>query len=181
MTTILNWHRIQCPLTRLTWRYGSIRYDWPPRPFEYPPETPHLEPTHLRGEGKFAFPESINNKYEKPFKIPPIRDLSYAGRRVIARKLWYTKVLKLGTVEEKIYELNMPKFYGWRPYVIREGVMDYDPLPKIQYMTRTCVMKEPGLPDYYNSLMSEQELDDYVKQIKGQIEDAVALEFFYKE
>ncbi|XP_016837802.1 28S ribosomal protein S30, mitochondrial [Nasonia vitripennis] len=123
-------------------------------------------------------PAVVEEKTKNPdVKYPPILDLSRAARKRREREEWHNKIKHLGTVEEKIFELNMPRYYGWKVCKIEEGTIPYDPLPFAQYVTRTHMVNEPGLPDYYDSLLTPETLDASVQQIKSQIEDAIVFEY----
>lgn len=112
--------------------------------------------------------------------FPPVVDLSAPARRRREREEWHDKVRQLGTVEEKIFELNMPMYYGWKTYEIQEDSIPYDPLPHAQYITRTHVVNEQKLPDYYNNIISPEALDGLVQAIKGPVEDALLFEYNFK-
>lgn len=114
-------------------------------------------------------------------EYPPILDLSREATNRRKREEWHNKIKHIGTVEEKIIELNMPRYYGWKAYEIEEGVIPYDPLPFAQYVTRTHMVNEPGLPAYYDSLLTPESLDASVQQIKSQIEDAIVFEYACKK
>ena len=87
----------------------------------------------------------------------------------------------MGTVEERLFELSMPRYYGWKRYEIREDVYPYDPLPKIQHMTRTHIASETSLPEYYDNIISPEALDTLVQNIKEPIEEVLACEFSYRK
>lgn len=126
----------------------------------------------------FSAPAVIEEKSENSdVKYPPILDLSLNSRKRREREEWHDRIKNIGTVEEKLMELNMPRYYGWKVCKIDEGRIPYDPLPFAQYVTRTHVVNEPGLPAYYDSLLTPESLDASVQQIKGQIEDAIVFEY----
>ena len=56
-------------------------------------------------------------------------------------------IARLGTVEEKQYFLNKPKYYGWYSYNIRDDCIPCDAKPFLQFATQTHIVE--GLPDYY--------------------------------
>ncbi|XP_058792079.1 large ribosomal subunit protein mL65 [Phymastichus coffea] len=112
---------------------------------------------------------------------PPILDLSRRARQSRNREKWHNKVKSLGTIEEKIFELNMPRYYGWKAFTLKEGILPYDPLPQAQYITNTHIANEPKLPSYYDSVISLEILDASVQQIKSQVEDMLAFEYNYRK
>jgi small subunit ribosomal protein S30 len=112
---------------------------------------------------------------------PKIFDKSDVAKDQRKREAWFNKVKRLGTVEEKIFELNMPKYYGWKVNKIQEGVLPYDPLPQAQYITRTHLASTVDLPKYYDNILSTEQLDYLVKKIKSQVEDALIFEYYYRK
>ena len=122
-----------------------------------------------------------NELVDTDIKYPPILDLSRPARKRREREEWHTKVKKLGTVEEKIFELNMPRYYGWKVLKLTEGLIPYDPLPKAQFLTKTHIVEEPKLPSFYDNLLTAEEIDASVQQMKNQVEDALVFEYNYKK
>ncbi|XP_011501135.1 PREDICTED: 28S ribosomal protein S30, mitochondrial [Ceratosolen solmsi marchali] len=133
---------------------------------------------------KKLFESYIKPKVEKieedDVKFPPIIDNSEIGKEQRKRQRWFDKIRQLGIVEEKIFELNMPKYYGWKINKIEEGVLPYDPLPQAQYITRTHLANTVNLPKYYDSVLSAEELNSLVEKIKNQVKDALVFEFYYR-
>lgn len=125
-------------------------------------------------------PEDKIDELESEIDFPPIQDLTRDARNRRKREEWHDKVKKLGTVEEKIFELNMPRYYGWKTVIIKEETIPYDPLSHTQYVTRTHVMNEPGLPDCYNNIVSPETLDSLVQAVKTPVEDALLFEYNFK-
>lgn len=112
---------------------------------------------------------------------PPILDLSRRARQRRNREQWHTKVKKLGTIEEKIFELNMPKYYGYKCWKLVEGQLPYDPLPQAQYVTKTHIDPGTKLPSYYDNIIAPEVLDASVQQIKSQVEDVLGFEYNYRK
>ncbi|KAG7173504.1 28S ribosomal protein S30-like [Homarus americanus] len=96
------------------------------------------------------------NEYTDVPKYPPIVDMSRRAKKKRLKTAWHDKITKLPTVEQKLMELNLPKYYGyWSGHLI-------DVCPKllglnfIQYATRTHVVN--GLPEeYYSDVKNEAE------------------------
>lgn len=120
------------------------------------------------------------DQLELEIDFPPIEDLSILARKRREREKWHDKMKKLGTVEEKIFELNMPMYYGWKVYEIKEGIVPYDSLSHAQYVTRTHLVDKPGLPDCYNNIVSSETLEALVQKIKNPIQDALVFEYNFK-
>lgn len=112
----------------------------------------------------------------EPVEYPTIEDLSYKVRRKRKRQVWHDKIKGLETVEEKLLELNMPRYYGWNSLILKEHSIPYDSLRYAQYITRTHVTKEPGLPVHYNNVITGEQLDSLVQAIKNSVEDDIVFE-----
>ena len=68
-------------------------------------------------------------------------------------------VKTLDTVEEKLYHMNKPKYYGWKSYVINAANIQPTSIDFVQYVTNTTVV-ENELPPIYNlKTSSGKELD----------------------
>lgn len=104
---------------------------------------------------------------------PPILDMS--RQAIKARKIEAVaeKVTSQPTVEEKLIELNMPKYYGWWACQLYEKKIPYNALPFIQFATRTCLVSEQ--PMSYASL--ESAADKYLDKVKGPLCDLILQEF----
>ncbi|XP_014480417.1 PREDICTED: 28S ribosomal protein S30, mitochondrial [Dinoponera quadriceps] len=106
----------------------------------------------------------------------PIEDLSYKARKRRKDDALCEKIKNLETVEEKLIQLNMPRYYGWKLLLLKEDKLPYNSLKYIQYITRTHIMKEPGLPATYNNVISTEQLDSIVEAVKNNIADDIAFE-----
>ncbi|EFN77238.1 39S ribosomal protein S30, mitochondrial [Harpegnathos saltator] len=106
----------------------------------------------------------------------PIEDTSFKARKKKMRQTWYEEIKNLETVEEKLFKVNMPRYYGWKLILLEESKIPYNSLKYIQYITRTHVMKEPGLPIHYNNVISTEQLDNIVEAVKNNIADDIAFE-----
>ncbi|KZC06833.1 28S ribosomal protein S30, mitochondrial [Dufourea novaeangliae] len=70
----------------------------------------------------------------------------------------------------------MPRYYGWRCLHLTEESIPYNALHHAQYITRTHVMNEHKLPDFYDNLIISEQLDAIVQSLKKPIEDAIIFE-----
>ncbi|XP_012528781.1 28S ribosomal protein S30, mitochondrial [Monomorium pharaonis] len=107
----------------------------------------------------------------------PIEDLSWKAKQKRNKQAWHDKIKGLETVEEKIFEINMPRYYGWKSLILKEHVIPYNTLSHTQYYTRTHIVKESGLPAYYNNVISTEQLDRMVQEIKNDVEDSIIFEY----
>jgi len=65
------------------------------------------------------------------------------------------KVKAMKTVEEKKYYVNLPKYFGWRAWLLDTSDVAPASLPATQFVTNTTVVE--GLPESYNSLKGKSE------------------------
>lgn len=108
---------------------------------------------------------------------PAIEDLGFEKKVLKRKQQWHDKIKSLKTVEEKLFELNMPRYYGWKLILLKEHNIPYDSLSHAQYITRTHIMREPGLPTYYNDVTSAEQLDSVLPAIKDSVEDSLLFEY----
>lgn len=121
-------------------------------------------------------------KYEQEFtdtpQYPPILDISYEARKGRETVEWHEKIKSLKTVEEKMFEINMPRYYGWKPIMLWEESIPYNAMSFAQHVTRTHFREFKDLPHY--SIDLEEESHKLVGQIKPWIEEALIFEYKYR-
>lgn len=110
-------------------------------------------------------------------EYPPIVDECFYSRKVRDRKKWHNKVKDLSTVEEKLFELNMPRYYGWRSYTLEEHRVPYNCLRTIQSITKTYIHEKAALPSFYDNIINDEALDSCVQDVKSQIQEALLLQY----
>lgn len=117
------------------------------------------------------------SEYANEAVYPPIVDLSFEAVRDRKIENQARKITSLSTVEEKLIELNRPKYYGWWACQLNDQVFPYDSLPFCQYATRTCLTS--GLPAVYSEL--EEIASNSVPNIKEKLSELLLQEFEYVE
>ncbi|KOB55859.1 28S ribosomal protein S30, mitochondrial, partial [Operophtera brumata] len=135
---------------------------------------PKLKNAYSRRSSQVAVLEQ--DEYTETPEYPPILDMSLEGRKKRERESLFTKIRELNTVEEKQIALNMPRYYGWKSVMLREDKIPYNALPLVQCYTRSHFIPSEKLPETYSEPGRLQFADDVVKEVKGQIEDAIAFE-----
>lgn len=109
--------------------------------------------------------------FTKTPEYPPILDLS---RKCVERRKeesWYKKIERQETVEEKLFEINVPRYWGWKCLMLREGEIPYNSLNFAQYITRTHILDSQELPESY---ITNKELAlKLAGDIKGCVEDEI--------
>uniref|UniRef100_A0A0P5S287 28S ribosomal protein S30, mitochondrial n=1 Tax=Daphnia magna TaxID=35525 RepID=A0A0P5S287_9CRUS len=117
------------------------------------------------------------SEYESKPVYPPILDLSYEAVRERKVEAVAKKITELETVEEKLLELNAPKYYGWWACNLKEKLVSYDALPFTQFATRTCLTNE--LPSVYNDV--DEIATKSIPVVKEKLNDLLLQEFDYVE
>lgn len=115
-----------------------------------------------------------NDEYTKEPQYPPILETGYKATKERSRLQWHEKIKCLKTVEEKLFAINMPRYYGFKCVMLNDHMFRYNSLPFFQYSTRTSLF-DSGLPDYYNKL--NEKVDGLLGHIKSDVEDAVLFEY----
>lgn len=116
----------------------------------------------------------VNDEYTKEPQYPPILDLGYKAKKERERLQWHEKIKCLKTVEEKLFAINMPRYYGFKSVMLDDKIFRYNSLPFYQFSTRTSLF-DSGLPEYYNKL--NESVDGLLGHIKSDVEDAVLFEY----
>jgi len=84
---------------------------------------------------------------------------------------------KLKTVEEKQYQINRPKYYGWYSYILTQNWVPVDAKEFLQFATQTRVVE--GLPSCYNG--NEERVNQLVDNIAPIVEQIVLNDQLYSE
>jgi small subunit ribosomal protein S30 len=115
------------------------------------------------------------SEYESKAVYPPILDLSYEARKERKIETIAQNIKTLETVEEKLIELNAPKYYGWWALNMKERKISYDALPFTQFATRTCLVNE--LPSIYSDV--DAVASQSLPIVKDKLKDLILQEFEY--
>lgn len=114
-----------------------------------------------------------DEEYTRVPQYPPILDLSLPKKRERKKLTEYEQIRAVKTVEEKQIKINMPRYYGFKCYLLTEDKVPFDNLPLVQHITRTHLIESNDLPQFYNNL----EVDGILNNVKSDIEEAVLCEF----
>lgn len=115
---------------------------------------------------------SKEHEYTNQPEYPAIHDLSYPAKKRRERQSWHQRIAKLSSVEEKLFEINMPKFYGYKTNMLTDEKFPYNIKPFVQYATRTSFQK--GLPQFYDPL--KEKATKIFTAIQSELEDAIAFQ-----
>lgn len=112
------------------------------------------------------------SEYTSSPQYPPILDFSFEKKLERKRDSAYDEIKAVKTVEEKQIKLNMPRYYGFKTHLFTEDRIPYNSLPLSQHITRSHLIINNDLPEYYNSI----KVDEHVKQLKTDIEELILME-----
>lgn len=121
----------------------------------------------------------INNEYTKTPNYPPILALDTKNVYCRDRDLKLDKIKRLGTIEEKLIGINMPRYYGWSSLILNEGNFPFNILPFVQHITRTDIKELEKFP--FSSGLSKNEMDNILNKIRPQLKEAIILEVLQKK
>jgi len=107
-------------------------------------------------------------------EYPQILDLSPEEVYKRQRDEKLDKIKNVGTIEEKLIGINMPRYYGWSSLMLKEGNYPYNYMPFVQHITRTDFIETKLFPFSHNYSLSEIEI--LTKQIRPQLQDAILME-----
>ncbi|KAK5650349.1 hypothetical protein RI129_001378 [Pyrocoelia pectoralis] len=82
-------------------------------------------------------PISIEDEYTNTPEYPKIFDTSPRDVKKREALAYYDTIKAVKTVEEKQIKLNMPKYYGFKCFMLHEDVIPYNNLSLTQYVTKT--------------------------------------------
>lgn len=126
--------------------------------------------------GQLAFSTRASSNKEQEYanqaEYPPIQNLTYRARKKREQETWHSRMARLSSVEEKLYEINMPKYYGYKANMLTDQKFPYNVKPFVQYATRTCF--QSGLPQYYDPL--QEEATKLLEGIRSELEDTILFE-----
>ncbi|XP_068908828.1 large ribosomal subunit protein mL65 [Tenebrio molitor] len=112
------------------------------------------------------------DEYTATPQYPPILDMSPEKKLERKKEAVHEEIKTVKTVEEKQIKLNMPKYYGFKSYILQEDYIPYNSLPLIQHVTRTHLIKDQNLPDFYKAI----DVTNAVNNVKSEIEDVILVE-----
>ncbi|XP_063709738.1 large ribosomal subunit protein mL65 [Culicoides brevitarsis] len=111
---------------------------------------------------------------EKP-EYPPIVDISNEAKKKRAKERYHEEYKQVGTVEEKVIKLNLPKYYGFQCVVLDQSEVLYDTLNFGQYITRTVKHETPELPEFYKK--NDEMVSKLAEKVKSEVEDVIGFEY----
>lgn len=124
------------------------------------------------------FIENPEDYTDKP-EYPEILDLSYEAKRQRKLQAYYEEFKNVGTIEEKIIKINLPKYYGFKSLILSQKRLPYDCLDFAKYSTRTDFKEVDKLPKFYEA--QEEAAKKIVEQLKSEVQDIIGFEYAERE
>ncbi|KAF5295977.1 hypothetical protein FQA39_LY12749 [Lamprigera yunnana] len=115
---------------------------------------------------------TIEDEYTKVPQYPEILDLSREQVKKREYQAYYNTIRAVKTVEEKQIKLNMPKYYGFRCYMLYEDFIPYDNLNLVKHITKTHLIVNNELP-----LQVEIDTKVDLNSLKKDIEEILLLSY----
>lgn len=134
--------------------------------------------TALRESTVRIRPLKYEQEYTETPHYPPILDTSYEARKRRMVERWHEKIKALKTVEEKLFEINIPRYYGRKCIMLWEDSIPYNSLSFTQHVTKTHLREFTNLAPYSTDL--EEESNKLLEHVKPWIEEALVFEFKYR-
>ncbi|GLG96810.1 Uncharacterized protein GBIM_03711 [Gryllus bimaculatus] len=125
---------------------------------------------------KFIRRFSVLPEYTEKPEYPPILDLSRDAVKKRNDEVWHNKIKNLEILEEKLMEVNMPRYYGWPCIGLFEGKVPYGSLQFAQYITRTFIVTQQELPMLYQAAGIVDLCAPILDHVKNSIKEAIVLE-----
>lgn len=110
-----------------------------------------------------------NSEFSEHAEYPPIADTSYKAKKTREVLKWHEKIKKIGTIEEKLIEINIPRYYGYKCLMLDENVFPYNTLPFFKYVTKTEF-------EEFSPASESNEVDSFLNLIRSDIQDAFEFE-----
>ncbi|XP_076067555.1 mitochondrial ribosomal protein S30 [Oratosquilla oratoria] len=113
-------------------------------------------------------------EYDDEPMYPPILDMSPESIKRRKKESWHDKITKLPTIEQKMVELNMPKYYGYWSCQLHDEKGTLNGQGFTKYATRTHVTD--GLPSgYYED--EDKQAAELVPSVQSQIEELIKFHY----
>lgn len=115
-------------------------------------------------------PEVLRNE---AVEYPPIKDVSKEARKIKKKLDWRDTIKRCPTIEEKIIQLNIPRYYGYKCLMLENNDFPYNSMPFIQYVTKTEFQE---LAEQIKDEKEAKKIEGFLGLIKSDIQDAVEFE-----
>ncbi|XP_023334071.1 39S ribosomal protein S30, mitochondrial [Eurytemora carolleeae] len=117
------------------------------------------------------------DEYSETAMYPPISRYRTDDEKSAAKAR--DLVRECDTVEEKMYQINRPKYYGWWSYIMQPDKIPADLLDFTKFSTWTHV--EQGLPEYFHNQVLDTQAKSILAEVAPLIEMVVRDESQFRE
>ncbi|KAK8397226.1 hypothetical protein O3P69_004738 [Scylla paramamosain] len=115
-------------------------------------------------------------EYTDTPQYPEIIDVSREANKRRKKEAWHQKVTNLPSVEQKMMELNMPKYFGHWSCQLRDNRPTLLTTDFCRFATRTHVEEVERLPEHYYAEVWQQ-AEAAAGRVAGQVEQLIDLNF----
>lgn len=118
-------------------------------------------------------PISRESEYYDEAPYPPITRFppKFIDLTDKTQKTRHDKIQSIETIEEKIIELNLPRYYGFKCLMLSDR-FPYNPLPYVQFCTNTEFVEEKSHVEEDES----QKIDEFLKLVKPELIESLEFE-----
>lgn len=109
-------------------------------------------------------------------QYPPIEEIGPLADKLRRKKAWHDWLKSHDTVEEKLFELNMPRYWGWRSVILTDEAVPYNFLPWAQFATRTHLEIGDKIGPLYSDSLLDSTASKLASDLKSDVEDIILFE-----
>lgn len=132
--------------------------------------------TEIQTETRRIEPYVPPPEYTSEPIYPEILDMSRPKVRERKKAQIHEQIQRVPTVEEKQIKINMPRYYGFKTYILRDDAVPYNSLPLAQHVTRTCVVVESEQMHSFYGQSDQDSVEADVAELKALVADAAHME-----
>lgn len=111
------------------------------------------------------------DEYNVTPEYPPIEPMDKDSIKRREEQKFYDLIKRQNTVEEKQFAINLPRLYGWKCYMIKEGEIPFDNLKFTQHVTRTHLIEAKELPDCYKT--EDEKCSELAQTLQDSVKDII--------
>jgi small subunit ribosomal protein S30 len=121
-----------------------------------------------------AFQQKNADEYSEVAEYPEIKERSIPILQANKQKVWHEKIQKIETIEEKLIEINLPKYYGYKCLMLDNKTFPYNTLPFFKYVTKTeFVEAESHVP---KTEEEAKKIENCLNVVRSEVLDAFEFE-----
>ena len=118
--------------------------------------------------------KKADNEFTEVPEYPVIEDRSILINEARKDRKWNEKIEKIETIEEKLIEINLPRYYGYKCLMLDDKIFPYNTLPFFKYATNTEFVGEKShVP---KSEEEAKKIENLLNIVKSEVQDAFEFE-----